>query len=117
MDQPAQLWHVTVTLAGDAQPLSTMHEALRALQAQQPFIHSVRYDEDRVELQYWEEGEEMIDAASLALRLWNEHRESAGLPAWKVVGLEVLDQVTLQTRHIGTPLARTDATPRRFGPS
>ena len=34
----------------------------------------------------------MLDVASLALRLWNEHRESAGLPRWEVVGLEVVER-------------------------
>ena len=56
----------------------------------------------------------MVDAASLALRLWNEHRESAELPPWKVVGLEVIEQETYQSRHVVTPLARADAAPRRF---
>ena len=77
-------------------------------------MHSLRYDDDRAEVAYWEEGEEMVDAASLALRLWNEHRESAGLPRWAVVGLEVVEQQTYHARHPVTPLARADAAPRRF---
>ena len=56
----------------------------------------------------------MIDAASLALRMWNEHRVSADLPAWKVVGLEVIDRETYQARHLSSPLAYVDAAPRRF---
>jgi hypothetical protein len=110
----SRLWHVTVTVAGEPWPLSSLHGALRRLQRERPFIHSLRYDEDRVELSYWEEGEQMIDAASLALRLWNEHRDSAQLPPWKVVGLEVIDRETYQTRHINTPLANVDEAPRRF---
>ena len=58
-------------------PTSTRR--LDRLQHERPFLHSLRYDDDRAELSYWEEGEEMVDAASLALRLWNEHRESAEL--------------------------------------
>ena len=34
----------------------------------------------------------MLDVASLAMRVWNEHRESANLPRWEVVGLEVLEK-------------------------
>ncbi|MBA2697307.1 MAG: hypothetical protein H0U61_00855 [Nocardioidaceae bacterium] len=114
MEQPVHLWHVIVTVGGETQCSSKLHDALRALQAERPFIHSVRYDEGRAELQYWEEAEEMVDAASLALRLWNEHRDSAGLPAWKVVGLEVVEQETWQSRHVITPLSQANVTPRRF---
>jgi hypothetical protein len=91
-----------------------VHEALTRLQNERPFLLSLRYDADRAELAYWEEGEEMVDAASLALRLWNEHRNSAALPPWKVVGLEVVEQETYQSRHVTTPLSRTEAGPRRF---
>jgi hypothetical protein len=110
----SRLWHVTVTVAGVVFPLTELHDALQRLQSERPFIHSLRYDADRVELSYWEEGEEMIDAASLALRLWNEHRLSAGLPPWKVVGLEVIDRETYQARNVATPVAHVDAVPRRF---
>jgi hypothetical protein len=110
----SRLWHVTVTVGGEPWPLSSLHAALRRLQRERPFIHSLRYDEDRAEIAYWEEGEQMIDAASLALRMWNEHRDSAELPAWRVVGLEVIDRETYQTRHINVPLAHVDEAPRRF---
>jgi hypothetical protein len=109
-----QLWHVTLTVAGPSQCLSDVHNALSRLHGERPFLESMRYDEDRAELSYWEEGEEMVDAASLALRLWNEHRISAELPPWKVVGLEVVEQETYQSRHLVTPLARATGTPRRF---
>lgn len=111
---PSRLWHVTVTVSGDPQPLSVTHDALGRLQRERPFIHSLRYDEDRAEVSYWEEGEEMIDAASLALRMWNEHRLTAELPPWRVVGLEVIDRDTYQGRHLATPLAQVEAAPRRF---
>jgi hypothetical protein len=110
----SRLWHVTVTVSGDRCPLRQLQAALRQLQDERPFIHSLRYDESRVEVAYWEEGEEMIDAASLALRLWNEHRVSAGLPPWKVVGLEVIDRETYQARHVVASLADVDTAPRRF---
>jgi hypothetical protein len=111
---PVRLWHVTVTVSGEPQPLSVVHDALDRLQHERPFLTSMRYDESRAELSYWEEGEEMVDAASLALRVWNEHRSSAELPPWKVVGLEVVEQETYQARHLVTPLARADGGPRRF---
>ena len=65
-------------------------------------------------MSYWEEGEEMVDAASLALRLWMEHRESADLPPWRVVGLEVVERETFQTRRGVAPLSGADVTPHRF---
>ena len=114
MHDSSRLWHVTVTVAGEPCPLSALHDALRRLQRERPFIHSLRYDDDRAEVSYWEEGEEMIDAASLALRLWNEHRQSAELPPWRVVGLEVIDRETYQARHLVAPLAHVDGAPRRF---
>ncbi|HNJ78379.1 MAG TPA: hypothetical protein PKX56_03405, partial [Marmoricola sp.] len=44
------------------------------------------------EIQYWDEGNSMLDVASLALRLWNEYRSGAQLPKWEVVGLEVVSR-------------------------
>ena len=114
MDLPVRLWHVTVTVAGDPQPLSVVHEALTRLHNERPFLLSLRYDADRAELAYWEEGEEMVDAASLALRVWNEPRASADLPPWKVVGLEVVEQDTYQARHVVAPLSSAEGAPRRF---
>ena len=114
MTLPVRLWHVTVTVAGDPQPLSSVHEALTRLHHERPFLLSIRYDADRAELAYWEEGEEMVDAASLALRLWNEHRTSADLPPWTVVGLEVVEQETYQSRRLAAPLSRAEGGPRRF---
>jgi hypothetical protein len=39
----------------------------------------------------------------LAVDLWREHRESAGLPDWDVVGVEVIDRETFHRRgrHLG----------------
>jgi hypothetical protein len=47
---------------------------------------------------YWDEGETLVDASSLALRVWNEHRGSAGLPRWQVLGLEVLERDVFRER-------------------
>jgi hypothetical protein len=96
-------------------PLGDTHAALSRLQAERPFLDSLRYDDHRAELSYWEEGATMVDAASLALRLWTEHRESAQLPPWRVVGLEVLERDVYQARqHAAGVLAAVDAAPRRF---
>jgi hypothetical protein len=84
------------------------------LQQERPFLDSVRYDERKAELTYWEEGASMVDAASLALRLWDEHRTSADLPPWKVLGLEVLERGVYQERQLASPLASVDASPRPF---
>jgi hypothetical protein len=110
-----RLWHITVTVGGDWHPLGDTHAALDRLKAERPFLDSLRYDEHRAELSYWEEGATMVDAASLALRLWNEHKESAQLPHWGVVGLEVLERDVYQGRQIAAGgLVSVDASPRRF---
>ncbi len=100
VDSEARLWHVTVTVAGDRQNVVATKAALTRLLAERPFIHSARYDDRRAEIRYWEESQDMLDAASLALRLWNEHRASADLPDWKVVGLEVVDQDIYKARGV-----------------
>jgi hypothetical protein len=110
-----RLWHITVTVGGDAHPLGDTHAALSRLQGERPFLDSLRYDEHRAELSYWEEGATMVDAASLALRLWNEHRESAKLPDWSVVGLEVLERDVYSARQLAAGvLVAVDSAPRRF---
>ena len=38
----------------------------------------------------------MLDVASLAMRLWNEHRHSANLPDWEIVGLEIVGKGPLR---------------------
>ena len=40
----------------------------------------------------------------MALRLWGEHRSTAGLPTWRVVGLEVLDRETFRQRGNADPV-------------
>ncbi|GMA85704.1 hypothetical protein GCM10025868_09540 [Angustibacter aerolatus] len=54
-------------------------------------------------LRYWDEAEDVDDAAALALRLWGDHRAACGLPSWRVVGLEVLDRDTVHARGAGRP--------------
>ena len=66
--------------------------ALLRLSEERPFLESMRFSGERAEIQFWDEGESMLDVASLALRLWSEHRDSARLPRWEVVGLEVAEK-------------------------
>jgi hypothetical protein len=98
-DGEARLWHVTVTVAGPEEDLDRVRDGLENMSQDHPFLMSGRYCGDRAEVRYWEEAEDVHDALALALRLWGEHRERAGLPHWHVVGLEVVDRDT--HRHRG----------------
>ena len=98
MKELCRLWHVTVTVAGEELEPLIVRNALRRLSDQRPFLHSLKYAAGRAEVQYWEEAETLLDASSLALRVWQEHRESAGLPRWEVVGLEVLERAVFLSR-------------------
>ena len=98
------LWYVTLTLGGEQIAAGDVLEALRRLADEQPFLLSGRYAGDRAELRYWEEATDCQDAAALALRLWGEHRASAGLPAWRVLGLEVVDESVHRERGTAAPM-------------
>ena len=98
MGQPVRHWHVTLTLAGaQVEPL-LLRRALTRLSEERPFLDSVRSDGTTAEIRFWDEGESMLDVASLAMRLWNEHRSSASLPDWEVVGLEILEKGLRENR-------------------
>jgi hypothetical protein len=85
-------WHVTLTLAGEpAEPL-IVRGAMQRLTEERQFLDSVVSTGQSVEIQFWDEGQSMLDVASLAMRLWNEHRASARLPNWEVVGLEIVEK-------------------------
>lgn len=92
------LWHVRVTLAGPATDAEQLGLALQRLCQASPFLASVRYNAERAEVTYWDEAEDADDAAALALRVWNDHRRTVGLPPWHVVGLEVVDRDTRRAR-------------------
>ena len=98
MDQEARLWHVTVTVAGAEHDPDVVRAAMARLSEERPFLHSLRYSSDHAEIRYWEEARDLHDAAAVALRLWGEHRSSAGLPPWEIVGLEVIDRETYRQR-------------------
>jgi hypothetical protein len=93
-----RLWHVTLTVAGSPVALADIREGLERLAQERPFLLTGRYAEDCAEVRYWEEARDVDDAAALALRVWGEHRVSAGLPSWHVVGLEVVERDVWQRR-------------------
>lgn len=92
------MWHVTLNFTGPPVEPCQLRAALERLAHDHPFLLAGRYATDRVELRYWEEARDAYDAAALALRLWGEHRLSAGLPPWELVGLEIVDRETYQRR-------------------
>jgi hypothetical protein len=95
----ARLWHVTVTVAGTPMEPLIVRAALQRLSELRPFLTSLRFGPDRAELVYWDEADTLVDAGSLALRLWNEYRDEAALPSWEVVGLEVVEQELRESRE------------------
>ena len=95
---PPDMWHVTLTVAGAAVDEEVIKAALERLSEEHPFLLSGRYTFDRAEVRYWEEAPDVTTALRMAARLWDEHRESADLPAWRVVGVEVVDRETFHRR-------------------
>ncbi|MFJ9146608.1 hypothetical protein ACIRP7_00715 [Streptomyces sp. NPDC102270] len=93
-----RLWHVTLSVSGDEAPLKEVRRALEQLAHDHPFLLTSRYANDHAEIRYWEEARDLHDAAAVALRLWGEHRQTAGLPPWEIVGLEVIDRQTYHQR-------------------
>lgn len=115
VDPHMRHWHVTLTLGGDGVEPLLVRAALVRLTEQRPFLDSLKFSAEVAEIQFWDEGESMLDVASLALRLWNEHRDSAGLPRWEVVGLEIVEQPLRQRRQGGTsPLQTHQLAPLSF---
>ncbi len=99
MAQSVRMWHVTVTVAGVPMEPLIVRAALQRLSEERPFLNSLRFNAERAEICYWDEAEQLVDVGSLALRLWNEHRESARLPHWQVVGLEVVEHGLRRSRQ------------------
>ncbi len=92
------MWFVTVTVTGDAVEPELVRLALVRLADERPFMVSARYRADRAEVRYWDESDGVAVAAAQGLRLWDDHRRSAGLPPWRVVGLEVVDREAARRR-------------------
>ena len=93
-----RLWHVTLSVSGREAPLKEVRRALEQLAHDHPFLLTSRYANDHAEIRYWEEARDLHDAAAVALRLWGEHRQTAKLPPWEIVGLEVIDRETYHQR-------------------
>nr|WP_246213865.1 hypothetical protein [Kitasatospora viridis] len=96
--EQGRLWHVVLSLAGQVTPLAALKSGLEQLAHDHSFFLTARYAADHAEIRYWEQARDLHDAAAIALRLWGEHRTSAGLPAWEIVGLEVIDRATYHQR-------------------
>ena len=95
---PPDMWHVTLTVAGPSVGDDLIRSALERLSEEHPFLLSGRYTVDRAEVRYWEEAPDVTTALRMAANLWNEHTESADLPVWRVVGVEVVDRETFHRR-------------------
>lgn len=103
---PGGMWHVTVTVAGQPVPETDIRAGLERLEHEHPFLLAGRYATDRAEVRYWEEAPDATSVVRLALQLWDEHRASAALPPWQVVGVEVVDRETFHRRVIAGGHAR-----------
>lgn len=93
-----EMWHVVLTVAGDPVSSDSIKHGLEQLAHDHPFLLSGRFANDRAEVRYWEEASSIQTVIALAEKLWDEHRVSAGLPDWRVVGVEVLDRDTFHRR-------------------
>ena len=114
MSKHVRLWHVTVTVAGEAMEPLMVRAALARLSQERPFISALRFNSERAEITYWDEAELIVDAGSLALRLWNEHRESARLPDWEVIGLEIVERSLHLDRREYENMAELSVVPQPF---
>ena len=93
-----EMWHITLTVAGDDVPPGEIRAALERLSEEHPFLLAGRYTTDRAEVRYWEEAPDVSTALRMAVLLWDEHVATAQLPAWRVVGVEVVDRETFHRR-------------------
>ncbi len=103
------MWHVTLTVAGVPVAEAEVRAGLERLEHEHPFLLAGRYASDRAEVRYWEEAPDAASVSGLALRLWDEHRRSAALPPWQVVGLEVVDRETFHRRVVSGGRTRSVA--------
>ncbi|MEV6211278.1 hypothetical protein [Kitasatospora sp. NPDC051914] len=98
VEEQGRLWHVVLSVAGRATPLPELRAGLEQLAHDHAFFLTARYAADHAEIRYWEQARDLHDAAAVALRLWGEHKASANLPPWEIVGLEVVDRATYHQR-------------------
>ena len=114
MSEAARLWQVTVTVAGPEVEPFVVRRALQRLAEERPFLASLRYAAGTAELSYWEQADSLLDAGSLALRVWSEHRESANLPTWEVVGLVVRERELVHSTTELDPVTDLGVVPLLF---
>ncbi|CAM5671165.1 hypothetical protein SVIOM342S_06318 [Streptomyces violaceorubidus] len=94
-----RLSHVTLSVSRSPRPRSPRCAGRsNSSRTDHPFLLTSRYADDHAEIRYWEEARDLHDAAAVALRLWGEHRQTAGLPPWEIVDLEVIDRATYHQR-------------------
>ncbi|GAU70004.1 hypothetical protein SSP35_15_01590 [Streptomyces sp. NBRC 110611] len=96
--ETSRMWHITLSVSGAQAPPAEVRRSLERLAHDHPFLLTSRYAGDHAEIRYWEEARDLHDAAAVALRLWGEHRSTANLPPWEIVGLEVIDRETYHQR-------------------
>jgi hypothetical protein len=94
VDESSPLWFVKVTIGGERLPVTQVHEELERLATDRGFVVSVRYEDDRAEVRYWDECADADEAVQQALSLWSDDEVPARLPGWQVTGLEVADRET-----------------------
>ncbi|MDQ6688249.1 MAG: hypothetical protein M3Z50_11685 [Actinomycetota bacterium] len=111
VDSQLRYWHVTVTVSGQTVEPKLVRSALVRLSEERPFMTAMSFADDFAEIEFWDEGESMLDVASLALRMWDEHRGSASLPQWEVVGLQVLEKDVWDCRRHGQPIQFRSSAP------
>jgi hypothetical protein len=97
-DDRSRLWHVVLSVAGRPTPLTELKRSLEQLAHDHTPFMTARYATDHGEIRYWEQAEDLQDAAAMALRLWGEHKATSQLPPWEIVGLEVVDRPTYHKR-------------------
>lgn len=114
MSDDVRLWHVVLTVSGAPMEPLIVRGALQRLSEERPFLSRLRFGAGRAEICYWDEGSSVVDVASLALRLWNEHRDSARLPSWEVVGLEVVERDVRSSREAFEPMTDLVVVPQPF---
>ncbi len=95
---PGDLWHVTVTVHGQPQTADRLQLGLQTMAFSHGVDLAARYSPDTVELRYWDEGSDCRTVVGHALALWDDYRTEVDLPAWPVVGVEVLDRTSFRRR-------------------
>lgn len=94
VDGASPMWFVKVTIGGERLPVTHVRKELERLSTDRGFVVSVRYEDDRAEVRYWDECADADQAVQQALSLWSDDEVPARLRGWQVTGLEVADRDT-----------------------